>query len=95
MITRYAVIVFAMLTATCATHRPTLVVDAPPARVNPLGDAIVIELDESPYREVCVRAQPAQSRLYHCIQVGHLRASLEQWRQAKDWQPLTIRAWQR
>jgi len=88
---RWAVLVFALLTATCATHRQTQVVDTPPARLNPLGDAIVIELDVPHWQEVCVRAQPAQSHLYHCLAVGDLRASLEQWRQAKDWRAFQVR----
>jgi len=91
---RWAVIAFALIAATCATNRPSQTVATEPARLNPLGDAIVIELDVPPWTEVCVRSQPPQSHLYHCIQVGHLRASLEQWRQA-DWKPFTVRAVQR
>ena len=78
----------------CASQGNQLQVSADPYRLTPLEGAIVIELDVPNHKEVCVRAAPAISHLYHCATVGMLRASLEQHRNAsgRSWPVGKIRA---
>lgn len=85
----WPVITALVISAYACMHRPTQVVDLPPARVNPLETAIVIELDVEDWIEVCVRVSPASVQHYRCLTVGNLRFVLEDRRNA-DWRPFQV-----
>ena len=87
--------VAALFTLTCAsTQGLNVTADIPPARLNPLDGAIVINADVPNWTEICLQQVPVTTHRYLCVNVGDLRFLVEQHRKAKldDWPQGKIRA---
>lgn len=85
----------ALYTLSCASYQGVKVdADVPPARLNPLEGAIVINAEVPDWVDICLQQVPVKTNRYLCVPVGELRFAVEQHRKAKtrDWPQGKIRA---